>query len=82
MGIQHIEFIGKLITREYDYDLFEVSSFTTDYRPIMEKGYCLDLSGSQALQDAVARMHPVIAQEAFLDGKLLGLPMRIFPIIW
>lgn len=72
------EFVGKLITREYSNDVFEVSSFSIDYRPIMEKGYCLDLSGSQALQDAVARMHPVIAQEAFLDGKLLGLPMRVF----
>lgn len=72
------EFVGKLITREYDNDLFMVSSFTIDYRPIMEKGYCLDLSGSQALRDAVARMHPVIAQEAFQDGKLLGLPMCIF----
>lgn len=43
---------------------------------LREKGYCVDLSSSQTLMDAIARMNPGYVKELTADGKLWGFPYQ------
>lgn len=71
------EFVGALLTKALSSDLFDISTFTVDYRQIMKKGYLLDLSGSSVIREAISRMHPSIAAQTMLDGKIYAVPTRI-----
>lgn len=42
--------MGRLLTKEFRYDIFEVDTGSIDVRQMMRKGYCLDLSQSEILQ--------------------------------
>lgn len=66
--------LGRLLTKEFNYDVFEVETASIDVKQMMRKGYCLDLSQSEILQAAVARLWPNFAAEAMVDGKLYALP--------
>ena len=71
------ELAGKMLTREFDYDVFYVA--TGRYRPqeIIDKGYALDLSGSDVIREAVARMHPAIQAQVMRDGKIYAFPYSV-----
>lgn len=66
-----------LISGEFDCDLFTEGTNAINWETLMKKGYCLDLSGSSVLMKAVQRMHPQIAAEAFYEGRLYTIPIRI-----
>lgn len=68
------ELANDLLLGSFDYDVFELSNSRMDYRTIMEKGYCLDLSESAIIQTAMARLHPIFAQQCMLDGKVYAIP--------
>lgn len=44
------------------------------FNRLRDKGYCVDLSSSQVLMDAIARMNPRFVQELTADGKLWAFP--------
>ncbi len=67
-------FTTALLTRDYSCDMFLWGTSQIDWSSLMDKGYCLDLSGSQVLTDAVGRMHPNIAKLAMRDGRLYAVP--------
>ncbi|MDO4836941.1 MAG: hypothetical protein Q4B32_00975 [Clostridia bacterium] len=71
-------FVTALLTHEFQCDLFRQGTAEADWYTLMEKGYCLDLSGSSALTAAVQRMHPHIAAEAMSDGHLYAIPVSIY----
>lgn len=68
------EFSGPMMTREFNWDVFCLFAEKADAHLLMEKGYLLDLSGSEVIRDAVARMHPAIAEQCMLDGKIYAVP--------
>ena len=68
------EMAGKMLTREFDYDVFYVKTDTHLPQEIIDKGYALDLSGSEIIREAVARMHPALQAQAVRDGKIYALP--------
>ncbi len=70
-------FVAALLTREFSCDLFTQGTDEADWRTLMAKGYCLDLSGSDTLTAAVRRMHPSIAAQAMYDGHLYAIPTGI-----
>lgn len=70
--------MGRLLTKEFRYDIFEVDTGSIDVRQMMRKGYSLDLSQSEILQATVARMWPNFAAEGMLDGKLYALPVKSY----
>lgn len=41
----------------------------------MQKGYCADLSGDEALMDVARSMYPQFGEILMKDGKLYGLPV-------
>lgn len=71
------EFTGALLTKEFGCDVFELNTGVFDCQQIMEKGYCVDLSESQVIREAVGRMHPLIAGQAMVDGKIYAVPNGI-----
>lgn len=71
------ELTSDLLIGAFDYDVFEMSNSRMDYRLIMEKGYCLDLSSSVVIQNAMQRLHPVFAQQCTMDGKIFAIPYAI-----
>ena len=71
-----------LISGQFDCDLFVEGTDAINWKDLMKKGYCLDLSGSSVLTKAVNRMHPQIAAEAYYNGRLYAVPMRINFIYW
>ena len=66
-----------LLTGQMAYDLFTSNNVYMDYRPAMERGYCLDLSGSEVIRQAVARMVPAVAEQLMVDGRICGLPTGV-----
>lgn len=70
-------FLSAMLTREFACDLFVQGTNEANWSDMMQKGYCLDLSGSDVLQAAVKRMHPYIAAQARYEGRLYAIPMRI-----
>lgn len=63
-----------LLLGAFDSDVFSMDNAFIDYRVIMEKGYCLDLSGSAVIQDAMKRLHPAFAQPCMMNGKIYAIP--------
>ncbi len=70
-------FTTALLTRQYTCDMFAWGTSQVDWSILMDKGYCLNLSDSQVLSDAVNRMHPNIAKLAMHDGLLYAVPNDI-----
>ena len=70
-----MELHNALLAGTFDWDVFETFTHETDLRLLMEKGYLLDLSGSEIVRDYVARLYPDIAAQCVLDGKIYAVPM-------
>ena len=68
------EIVSDLLLGAFDYDVFEMSNAFIDYRMIMEKGYCLDISSSEIIQNAIQQLHPVFAEQCVVDGKIFTMP--------
>lgn len=68
------ELASDLALWAFAYDVFELSNSRMDHRAIMEKGYCLDLSRSDIIQNAMERLQPVFAQQCILNGKTYAIP--------
>lgn len=71
------ELITALTTRNFPYDLFNMSSII-DYRPIMEKGFCLDLSSNEVIRNRIEKLYPVYYEQvANEDGKIYAIPTSL-----
>lgn len=68
------QFTAALVTGELRCDLYTLQTQSYAWPILMQKGYCLDLSGSQVLSGAVARMHPNIASRLHYEGRLYAVP--------
>ncbi len=66
-----------LLLREADCDLYHLNTLFIDERIIADKGYLVDLSGSEIITQEIARMHPFIQQHVIRDGRVIGIPIDI-----
>ena len=71
------EMAGKMLTREFDYDVFFVETACHLPQDVIDKGYALDLSGSEIIREAVARLHPTIRSWVEQDGHIYGFPYSV-----
>ncbi|MGN0972094.1 MAG: hypothetical protein ACI4OY_09065, partial [Aristaeellaceae bacterium] len=71
------ELNAALLTGQMAYDLFTANNVYMNYRLAMERGYCLDLSGSEVIRQAAARMVPAIAEQLMVDGRIYSLPTGV-----
>jgi len=44
----------------------------------MEKGYCLDLTGSELIEETVERLYPAFREMLTVDGKIYGAPTGVW----
>lgn len=73
---QNLEaFTSAMVSGENAVDVLRLSSSFTPLRRLMEKGYCMDLSGFPELAAAVDSMYPQLAEFLKVDGKLYGVPI-------
>lgn len=70
-----------LINREANYDILCLSTNSGDLQAMMEKGYFVDLSQSEALAQQAMLFYPGIADAVQYDGKLAAWPMEL-SIFW
>ena len=71
------DMVSQMVLREFHNDAFKMSNSIIDFRQIMEKGYCLDLSSNEQICALISRMHPYIAEQVMLDDQILGIPYNI-----
>ena len=58
-------------------DIYAVDMNWGVFDALLKKGYCVDLSSSQVLMDAVQRMNPEFTKSFFVDGKLYAFPYSV-----
>ena len=64
-----------LVSGEDNIDILMISADYIDVNNLMSKGYAVDLSGRQALQDYVAGLYPMMQDIGKYDGKLFMVPV-------
>ena len=62
-----------MLTRSFQGDIFSFNTMAKDLSILYKHGYCLDLSSSSIISEAIARMHPAIAQQVMFDGGIYGI---------
>lgn len=66
-----------LLSGGFEWDAFEADSSNTNLQLLYEKGYLLDLSGSEVIRNVISRLHPDIAALCMHDGHIYGVPTYI-----
>lgn len=71
------ELLRQLLTRDPEFDVFTMLSDATNVSSVIDKGFCLDLSGSEVIRDAFSRMHPAIADYFRRGDAIYAIPGSI-----
>ncbi|NLB89950.1 MAG: hypothetical protein GX786_01845 [Clostridiales bacterium] len=71
------ELSNALLTGELDSDVFFLSTYLHDCRTVMEKEYCLDLSGSEIINNEIKRLWTSIENQLVMDNKIFAIPIGI-----
>lgn len=66
-----------LVTRSFAEDAFTVNSDNVDLANLIDKGYCLDLSGNDAIREAVSRMYPAMRAQVMRGDAIYALPLNV-----
>ena len=67
-----------LMTRDLNMDVFQMNTDYISVPAVIDKGFCLDLSGSEIIRSAVERMYPSVARQIMRDGHIYALPIVLF----
>ena len=71
------QLLNALVSGSFPYDVFTASSASFDLAMLMDKGYCADLSGVEAVRETVQRMGEPFASLVTRDGCIYGIQMCI-----
>jgi len=71
------ELSAAVVARSVQNDLLALYTEWFDCKPIMEKGYCSDLSGYPEIVAAVNRMYPRIREQCMVGGRIYALPWSV-----
>ena len=71
------EMASDMLLGAFDDDVFLLTNSCVDYQLMMEKGYCLDLSGSEVLRNAMEKLHPLFAAQCMVEDKIYAIPHTI-----
>lgn len=66
-----------MLTGESGVDVYRLTVSAGVFSSLRDKGYCLDLSGSQVLTEAVAGMYPRMTELLYRGGKLCAVPAQL-----
>lgn len=71
------ELVTALLTHEFTNDMYLVNTMFFNWNNLMNKGFCMDLSDSEIICQAVERMWPKVAEQCIRDGKVYAVPVEI-----
>ncbi len=70
-------FANALKLGEFTCDIFGLDTLSYHWPSLMEKGYCVDLSGSKIITEEMEKIYPNIAALGMKDGHIYAVPYRI-----
>ncbi len=70
------EMITDFLLGSLDYDAFDLDNTSINYQTFMSKGYCLDLSSSEIISQAIENLYPAYAEQCVYDGKIYAIPVH------
>ncbi len=70
------EIITDFLLGSFQYDAFTLYNSSINYQTIMNKGYCLDLSSSEIISNAIHDLYPAYAEQCVYDGKIYAIPIH------
>lgn len=71
------QLLAMLMTRSMDVDVFYMFSNGVNLASMIDKGYLLDLSGNEAIREAVSRMYPALIDYVARDGAIYAVPYSV-----
>lgn len=78
LSTQHFEgaeaLTANMLSGDMASDIYTLYLAYSQYEALVEKGYVVDLSSSEALKAEIAKMYPEIAEILQKDGKLYAFP--------
>lgn len=70
--------IVQALTARQPYDLYAINYVDGDFQEIVAKGFARDLSVYPELAEFAASLRPFLREAVTVDGKLYGIPIRVF----
>ena len=70
------ELLADIQAGTFDADLYFLYSFN-DYRKLIQKGACVDLTDVPGVYKALERMNPIVREQAMMDGRIYALPASV-----
>jgi hypothetical protein len=78
-----------MVSGDNSFDVYNFDISYQDFKGLMDKGYCMDLSGSPELTAELGKMYPFLQSAVQKDGKFYALPtmmygngLSISPKVW
>lgn len=69
--------ITAFVAHTFPYDVFNLET-TLDYASIMDKGYCLDLSGNEVIRSTIEKLYPVYYEQCVSEvGAIYAIPRTL-----
>lgn len=70
--------LGQALTSgDTQFDLLSINMNAIEFDRLMEKGYCMDLSGSEKLTAYVSQLYPFLQDAVTMDGGLYAIPYNM-----
>lgn len=69
--------LQSMMNRDSDVDVYLMSMESSAFGALFDRGFLLDLSGSEALTSAVDSLYPFVGEAVKKDGKLLAIPIGV-----
>lgn len=60
------------------FDIFNVDLSYQDFQSLLNKGYCMDLSGSAKITEEMGKMYPFLQTPVQKDGKYYAIPTSLY----
>ncbi len=72
---ESVNLIEKMMNRDDSIDVYVMSAATTVYDALYNRGYLMELDGSQKAMELAERMYPALRECLSVDGHLVALPV-------
>ena len=70
--------VENMMNRDSSVDIYVMSSSDSGYDAVYNRGYMLELSGSEKIKALVDRMYPSIQEALSYDGEIVAVPMQVY----
>ena len=76
-GLNPADVAQAIRSGDQSVDIYLLRTGTRGYRALLEKGFCMDLSGDEELVGQISAMPASFAEAVMADGRLLAVPYGV-----